>query len=215
MDYRIIVALTLMAATAAGVAQAPGRGPLQMEIAGVRLGMPLTQARAAVAGSYRCDAQAGALTFEQKVGDEVKKRRTGNDGRWGGGEGTSFLQCAGRNGEELKLTVAETASGAVVDEIRLHLQKSRFDATEVYAQVRARYGAPSFVSGKTFASWCNAGEKCTGNLLLAQGPMLIADNGAYGVTVEADRGDRAQAADAAAVQAAADRLAPKKSKAAL
>lgn len=188
-------------------ATAVARSPLALDVAGVRLGMPIAQARAALGATWRCVPQKGETTFEQKVADEVHRRRTGSTGRWGGGLGVSFDRCTGPAGEELTISYAEVAGGAVVDEFRLSLPRGRFDAAEVRRGLLAKFGRPT-VSDAGDGSWCDAGYRCDQAFVFTEGPKVALTENPWAVVAEGRRGNRAKTADAAAVTAAADREAP-------
>lgn len=210
MIYRTAVACAL-ALTTAVAAQTAKRDPMTMEGAGVRLAMPYAQAKAgAEALGYSCQPFGKALTFDERVAKAV-------DGRKGvstwlrAGTGTSELTCVGPSGESLRIFLAQPRGGAVVDRFELRFDGSRSDLAAVRRQLAERYGAPAAGRpGRT--DWCMA-ARCEG-LTFAKSPTFSVDTlGA--ISVMATWGSRATEAEAAAVEAAADRVAPKRAGGAL
>jgi hypothetical protein len=189
------------------------RRPLTLDVAGVRLGMPVAQVRSALATAWKCRFQPGETTFRQKVEDEVRKRRTGSSGRWGGGEGVSSESCVGPGGEELVVRYAEVEGGAVVDGFTLTLSRDRFRNEEVMRGLLAKFGRPTRPLADGGGYWCAPGDRCSG-ILLSEGPIVQVVDAVTAVVVEGARGSCARDADQAAVMAAADRQAPKSSNAA-
>ncbi|PZU73876.1 MAG: hypothetical protein DI530_16960 [Sphingomonas sp.] len=189
------------------------RGPMALDVAGVRLGMPVAQVRTALAGGWKCRSQPGETTFRQKVEDEVRKRRTGSSGRWGGGEGISSDACVGPGGEELVIRYAEVEGGPIVDGFTLSLSRDRFRREEVIRGLLAKFGRPMRPLADGGGYWCVPGARCSG-LLLSEAPIVQVVDASTAVIAEGARGSRARDADQAAVMAAADRQAPKRSNAA-
>ena len=189
------------------------RSPLALDVAGVRLGMPIAEARTALRGGWRCRPATASLSFAQQVADEVSKRRTGSTGRWGGGEAVESDDCTGPGGEKLRVGYAETAAGTVVDGFSLSLSHDRFVADDVRRGLLAKFGPPTIVR-QDGGLWCDAGYRCDLAQVFVEGPKVELLDNVYAVVVEGGRGNRARKADAAAVMAAADRQAPKRSGAA-
>lgn len=194
-------------------APAGSRDPMSLDMAGVRLGMPIAQVRSALAAGWRCRSEPGAPTFAQKVEDEVRKRRTGSSGRWGGGQGVSSERCVGPGGEELAIRYAQVEGGAIVDYFTLNLSHDRFEADGVIRGLLAKFGRPTRFLAQGGGQWCVPGVRCAGTLL-SEGPTVMVSDAGTAVIAEGERGSRAEEADQAAVMAAADRSAPKKSSAA-
>lgn len=189
------------------------RGPMALDVAGVRLGMPVAQVRTALAGGWTCRSQPGETTFRQKVEDEVRKRRTGSSGRWGGGEGISSDGCIGPGGEQLVIRYAEVEGGPIVDGFTLSLSSDRFKRDEVMRGLLSKFGRPTRPLADGGGYWCVPGARCSG-LLLSETPIVQVVDASTAVIAEGSRGARAREADLTAVMAAADRQAPKRSNAA-
>lgn len=215
----IIAALTLLnilplagSASAQKPVPAPRRGPMTMDVAGVRLGMTKVEALAVtVAASYRCLPVGNRQSFEEQVKDEVVRRQGRYPDLSGPRSGTGQLVCQGPSGEQLTLSLAQVRSGDIVDELRFLVDPKRVDPQALKVQVATRYGRPS-VGVPTAGSWCDAGYECRG-LTFSKGPIFVVDT-ASGLDIMAGRGSLAQDADKAAVAAEAARRAPAKSKAA-
>ncbi|GAA0455328.1 hypothetical protein [Sphingomonas molluscorum] len=188
------------------------RGPMQMDVAGVRLGMSLPQAQAAAtAASYACRPYGKELTFDEQV-DKEAKRRAGQSDPFRQGTGTMQLECKGPDGEDLRIDFAQMHTGPVVDEYRLQIPGARIDLPAVRRQLAAKYGRPT-VGNDTLGSWCGAGYRCGEGVVFSEGPIVVI-NAMTSVDIMATRGKRARTADEAAVAAAADAAAPKKTRAA-
>jgi hypothetical protein len=194
-------------------AAAPARTVASLDVAGVRLGMPKAQADAALAAaSYECKPFGREDTFEERVEDEVTRRRGGTV-PWGQvGSGPREMNCEGPNGEELKVEWAQVRGGPIVDEFRLIVDPKRVDQQALRSQALTKYGKPT-VGTPMLGSWCDPGYECRGGLVFSVGPVLMVD-AANGLDIMAGRGKRAHDADDAAVIAEATRLAPAKSNAA-
>ncbi|GAA0460194.1 hypothetical protein [Sphingomonas molluscorum] len=208
-----LLAITVLSVVPAHAQSASeGRGPMQMDVAGVRLGMPLAQAQAAAtAGSYVCRPYGRKLTFEEQV-DKEAKRRVGRSDPFRQGTGTMQLECKGPGGADLRIDVAQLRSGPVVDSYRLQIPGAGIDLAAVRRQLAAKYGRPT-VGNDTLGSWCDAGYRCGEGVVFSEGPITVVD-AMTSVDIMATRGKRARAADEAAVAAAADAVAPKKTRAA-
>lgn len=194
-------------------AAAPARTVASLDVAGVRLGMPKAQADAALAAaSYRCTPFGREHTFEERVEDEVTRRRGGTV-PWGQvGSGPREMNCEGPNGEALKVEWVQVRGGPIVDEFRLIVDPKRVDQQALRSQALAKYGKPT-AGTPTLGSWCDPGYECRGGLVFSVGPILMVD-ASNGLDIMAGRGKRAHDADDAAVIAEATRLAPAKSNAA-
>lgn len=208
-------AAATFASVATGAAQtaapqaAPARAPMSMDAAGVRLGITSAQVKAALRGTYRCDFTANALTFVQKVEVEVDRRRGRSTfGREGTGVWGAY--CKGPNGEDMKVFFAQTPTGDAVDSLSLFLPTRNVSRENLLRQVAARYGRPPFGDARN-GCWAAARTDC---FVSADGPKFATVDNGTSLTLLAERGGRARRADEAAVQAAADRIAPKKSRAA-
>ena len=206
----LLAAAVLSSAPAYAQRTPAQHGPMQMDVAGVRLSMPLEHAKAALSSSYRCDTSTGEATFAQQVQDEVNKRRSGSSGRWGGGRGTARDECIGANGERLTIRYVEGPGGAIVDRLSLALPHDRFERAEMKRALLAKFGRPS-IADSDYSYWCDADYRCDSASEYVEGPQFRLDDVMNAVRVEATRGGRAHEADLAAVQAAADRIAPRKS----
>lgn len=187
----------------------PSTSPMAMDVAGVRLGMPFEQVRAALAGTYRCDVSRNALTFADLVQDEVTKRR-GAIPAWREGTGVYGALCKGPNGEDLKVFFAQAESGSVVRRFTLLIPTTGVDRADLLRQLAAKYGKPNRGEMNN-GCWIEAGEFCG---ILTKGPMFTIQDLSTAVSIVGERGKAAENADEAAIAAAADRIAPKKSKAA-
>lgn len=186
--------------------------PLSMDVAGVRLGMPIERARAALAAaSYSCRPFGSEADFAARVAAEVKSR-TGARGPVPHTAGTMQFDCRGPNGEGLTVRFAQTEAGGVVDDFALRIDGRTVDLPAVRRQLTAKYGRPR-IGDELRGSWCDAGYRCGEGVIFSEGPTVIIDT-SNAVTILAARGTRAGEADAAAVRAAADRLTPKKTRAA-
>lgn len=193
----------------APAASVPHRSPLSLDVAGARLGMPHEQAKAAVAGIYRCETISNAPTFAEKVGDEVKKRRGQEAFRWGG-TGVAEMDCKGPAGERLQLIFANGSMGPVVAVINFDAPLATVDRDAAVRQLAAKYGAPPI--GKFgHGCWVESGNYCG---LVEAGAKFSVEVDQSVIHINADRGISAKAADETAIQAAADRIAPKRNRAA-
>lgn len=188
---------------------APATSPLTMDVAGLRLGMPFDQARAAVASAYRCEVERTSATFSDRVATEVEKRR--GVSRWGsGGSGVYDMLCKGANQEDLKVFFEHGENGPVVDRFTLLIPTTMVGKADLLRQIATKYGRPP--SGTVGdGCWTERGERCG---LLTDGPKFLVRDLATVVSIVGERGRRAKAAEEVAVMAAADRIAPKNSKAA-
>lgn len=211
----IIFALTALACAGAAEAQTtrraaptalpPGRGPLAMDVAGVRLGMSLAAAEGALAGTYRCRREKGYQTFQQLVDLEVAKRRGGGLGFPPQGTGVGNLFCDGPTGESLRVSMAQTASGPVVDQFQLSIPTNRVDPAALVRQIETRYGRPT--SGTVAnGAWCSG--PCSPLISMQPGAVITTSLSGSSLQILGTRGQIAGEADEAAVKAAADRLSP-------
>ncbi len=192
---------------------APARaGVMSMDVAGVRLGMPLEQATAALRDAgYLCHDQGmREQSFADAVAKEVDKRR-GRAEFFDKDTAVAEITCDGRGGEQLSIFFAQPAGGSVVDELSLHLPGDRFATADVMRQVETKYGRPTVGTVRS-GKWCDPGYRC-GQGGLSDGPIIFTDIGTN-ATISAMRGLRASKADDAAVMAEADRIAPKSARAA-
>ncbi|MBP2513817.1 hypothetical protein [Sphingomonas sp. PvP018] len=207
----IIAAVTM---TPSAQAQTPraGLSPLRIDVAGVRLGMPIEQVRTALAtASYACRPFGNEADFAARVAREVKSR-TGARGEVPYTTGTMQLDCRGPNGEGLTVTFAQTQAGSVVDGYGLAIDGRTIDLPALRRQLTSKYGRPTVGTGMR-GSWCDAGYRCGDGMVFSEGPTVIIDT-TTSVSINATRGGRADKADDASVMAAADRLVPKKTRAA-
>ena len=214
-NMTIMAAAAALLAPSAGQAQSPGRAPARSiestDVAGVRLEMTRQQAEAALAGTYRCDRPAPGLSYAELVQDEVTRRRGGTI-PWGrDGSGIQWIECRGPGREKLLVWFAQTPAGPVVREVSLQASAEGLDIPDVRRQLAAKYGRPT-LGDDVRGVHCNAGYRC-GDGSNVDGPHLSVDTYS-GLFIKLLRGQRAQAADDAAVLAAADRIAPKRSGAA-
>jgi hypothetical protein len=213
MKSTIASVIVLMAVTPTARAQTPraGLGPMRIDVAGVRLGMPIEQVRTALAAaSYGCRPFGNEADFAARVAAEVKSR-TGSRGPVPYTTGTMQLDCRGPNGEGLTVTFAQVRTGSVVDGYGLSIDGRTVDLPALRRQLTARYGRRT-VGTDVRGSWC-AGYRCGDGMVFSEGPTVIIDT-STGVAINATRGTRAEKADDDAVMAAADRLVPKKTRAA-
>lgn len=178
--------------------------PLVMDVAGVRLGMPLAAVQAALAGTYRCSTYQVA-SFRQLVEREVRKRKGVPDGFGPDGTTVGNLTCQGPAGEHLRLFMAQTPAGEVVDRIDLTVSTDRVDLATLLAQVEAKYGRPTEGTPAN-GSWCTG--RCGGDLTMEPDPRITVRSDASSLKILGSRGRNARLADEAAVKAAAAREAP-------
>lgn len=208
----LIVAVLSVTAPAAAVPAPAGMSPLRMDVAGVRLAMPIEQVRTALAAaSYACRPFGNEADFGARVAAEVKDR-TGTKGTVPYTSGTMQLDCRGPNGEGLTIHFAQVRSGSIVDDYSLRIDGRTVDLPALRRQLVGRYGRP-MVGTELRGSWCDAGYRCGESMVFSEGPTVIIDT-TNAVTINATRGTRAEKADDAAVMAAADRLVPRKTRAA-
>lgn len=181
-----------------------GAGPLAMDVAGVRLGMPLTPVQAALAGTYRCSTYRSA-SFRQQVEREVRKRKGIPDGFGPDGLAVGDLTCKGPAGEYLRLFMAQTPTGEIVDRIDLTVSTDRVDPAALVRQVEGKYGRPT-EGTPAYGSWCTG--RCGGDLTMEPNPRITVRSDASSLKILGSRGRLARLADEAAVKAAAAREAP-------
>ena len=205
-----VMALSL--ATAPAMAQkarlaaqpASSATPLAMDVAGVRLGMPLAAVQAALAGTYRCSTYQSA-SFRQLVEREVRKRKGIPDGFGPDGTAVGDLTCQGPAGEYPRLFMAQTPAGEIVDRIDLTVSTKRVDLATLVGQVEAKYGRPT-EGVPSNGSWCIT--RCGGDLTMEPDPRITVRSDAWSLKIFGTRGSNARLADEAAVKAAAAREAP-------
>ncbi|PZT90553.1 MAG: hypothetical protein DI625_17635 [Sphingomonas sp.] len=213
MIRTMTIATMLLLAVPASAKPAPaGMSPLRMDVAGVRLAMPIEQVRTALAAaSYSCKPFGNESDFAARVAAEVKDR-TGARGPVPYTTGTMQFDCHGLNGEGLTIRFAQVQAGSIVDNFSLRIDGRTVDLPALRKQLAAKYGRPT-VGTDLRGSWCDAGYRCGDGMVFSEGPTIIIDT-SNAVTINATRGTRASKADDAAIMAAADRLVPKKSRAA-
>lgn len=214
MKSTIATIIALLTVTSAVQAQAPraGLSPMRIDVAGVRLGMRIEQVRTALAAaSYACRPFGNEADFAARVAREVKSR-TGARGEVPYTTGTMQLDCKGPNGEGLTVTFAQAQTGSVVDGYGLNIDGRTVDLPALRRQLAAKYGRPK-VGTELRGSWCDVGYPCGESMVFSEGPTVIIDT-TTSVSINATCGTRADKADDAAVMAAADRLVPKKTRAA-
>lgn len=205
-----VMALSL--ATAPAMAQkarlaaqpASSANPLAMDVAGVRLGMPLAAVQAALAGTYRCSIYQSA-SFRQLVEREVRKRKGIPDGFGPDGTTVGDLTCQGPAGEYLRLFMAQTPAGEIVDRLDLTVSTKRVDLATLVGQVEAKYSRPTEGTPAN-GSWCIT--RCGGDLTMEPDPRITVRSDAWSLKIFGTRGRNARLADEAAVKAAAAREAP-------
>lgn len=213
MIRTLTISTVLLLAVPASAKPAPaGMSPLRMDVAGVRLAMPIEQVRTALAAaSYSCKPFGNESDFAARVAAEVKDR-TGARGPVPYTTGTMQFDCHGPNGEGLTIRFAQVQAGSIVDNFSLRIDGRTVDLPALRKQLAAKYGRPT-VGTELRGSWCDAGYRCGEGMVFSEGPTIIIDT-SNGVTIDATRGTRASKADDAAIMAEADRLVPKKSRAA-
>lgn len=214
MNPRIATIIAAMIITPSVRAQAPraGLSPMRLDVAGIRLGMPIGQVRTALAAaSYACRPFGNEADFASRVAAEVKSR-TGARGPVPYTTGTMQFDCRGPNGEGLTVTFAQVRTGSIVDGYALSIDGRTVDLPALRRQLTAKYGRPK-VGTELRGSWCDAGYRCGDGMVFSEGPTVIIDT-STAVTINGTRGTRAERADDAAVMAEADRLVPKKTGAA-
>ena len=116
MIRTMTIATMLLLAVPASAKPAPaGMSPLRMDVAGVRLAMPIEQVRTALAAaSYSCKPFGNESDFAARVAAEVKDR-TGARGPVPYTTGTMQFDCHGLNGEGLTIRFAQVQAGSIVD----------------------------------------------------------------------------------------------------
>lgn len=213
MIRTMTIATMLLLAVPASAKPAPaGMSPLRMDVAGVRLAMPIEQVRTALAAaSYNCKPFGNEADFAARVAAEVKDR-TGARGPVPYTSGIMQFDCRGPNGEGLTIHFAQVQAGSIVDDFSLRIDGRTVDLPALRKQLAAKYGRPT-VGTELRGSWCDAGYRCGEGMVFSEGPTISIDT-SNAVAIHATRGTRASKADDAAVMAAADRLVPKKSRAA-
>ncbi len=203
----MLVLSSMQAEPAAGQARAAaekpmsGRGPMAMDVAGVRLGMPLAATQAALAATYRCETRRAA-SFRQLVDREVAQRRGVPEGFGPAGKAVHELACEGPSGEYLRLFMAQTPAGEVVDRIDLAIPTDRVDEAQVVRQLESKFGRPTEGTAAN-GSWCVGKCSYVGDL-----PKVFTSSSGRYVKIMGDRGGVARRADEAAVTAVAAREAP-------
>ncbi|MFH8651972.1 hypothetical protein ACH37Y_04555 [Sphingomonas paucimobilis] len=178
--------------------------PLAMDVAGVRLGMLLAAAQTALAGTYRCSTYRVA-SFRQLVEREVRKRKGIPDGFGPDGTAVGDLTCQGPAGEHLRLFMAQTPAGEIIDRIDLTVSTKRIDLATLVAQVEGKYGRPTEGTPAN-GSWCST--RCGADLTMEPDPRITVMSDASSLKILGSRGRNARLADEAAVKAAAVREAP-------
>lgn len=208
-----LIVAALSATVPAAAAPVPsGMSPSRMDVAGVRLAMPIEQVRNALAAaSYVCRPFGNETDFAARVAAEVKDR-TGARDPVRRSTGTMQFDCRGPSGEGLTVRFAQVRSGSIVDEISLRIDGRTVDLPALRRQLLAKYGRPT-VGDASKGSWCDGGYRCGEGLVFSEGPIVVIGT-ATSITIDAGRGVRARRADEAAVMAAADRLTPRKFRAA-
>lgn len=187
--------------TTAGEPTSAGRGPMAMDVAGVRLGMPLDSTQAALAATYRCEIRRAA-SFRQLVDREVAQRRGVPEGFGPAGRAVHELTCQGPSGEYLRLFMAQTPAGEVVDRIDLAIPTDRVDEAQIVRQIEGKFGRPTEGTAAN-GSWCVGRCSYIGDL-----PKVFTSSGGRYVKIMGDRGGNARRADEAVVKAVAAREAP-------
>jgi hypothetical protein len=167
--------------------------------------MPVRAAEAALAGTYRCDAPIRERSYRQLVDIEVKKRRGTSEIFGPAGAARGELICNGPSGEYLRVFMAQTPAGEVVDKIDLTVPYARVDKAALVRQVDAKYGRPTAGSAAN-GSWC--ATSCGSDFTMEPGPRVTTMDMGSGLKILASRGMNARRADEAAVKAAADLEAP-------
>ena len=178
--------------------------PLAMDVAGIHLGMPLAAVQAALAGTYRCSTYQVA-SFRQLVEREVRKRKGIPDGFGPNGTAVGDLTCQGPAGEHLRLFMAQTPAGEIVDRIDLTVSTKRVDLATLLAQVEGKYGRPTEGTPAN-GSWCIT--RCGGDLTMEPNPRITVRSDAWSLKIFGTRGSNARLADEATVKTAAASEAP-------
>lgn len=195
-------------ARSAGRASPPvssGSDPLSMDVAGVRLGMPLAAAQAALSATYSCDRSLREASFQQRVEREVNKRRGVAEGFPPTGGAVGQMTCTGPSGEHLRLFMAQVPTGTVVDRIDLYIRTDRVDPAALVRQVTTKYGRPSEGTAAN-GSWCVS--RCGYDLTMEPGPRITVMSDASSFKILGSRGRSARQADDAAVNSMAARKVP-------
>lgn len=182
-----------------------GSDPLSMDVAGVRLGMPLAAAQAALSTTYRCDRSLSDASFQQRVEREVNKRRGVAEGFPPTGGAVGEMTCTGPSGEQLRIFMAQVSTGTVVDRIDLYIQTDRVDPAALVRQVETKYGRPSEGTAAN-GSWCVS--RCGYDLTMEPDPRITVRSDASSFKILGSRGRSARQADDAAVKALAARQMP-------
>lgn len=191
--------------------------PLEMDIAGVKLGMDWEEAEQLItAANYTCRTIGTTKTFQEKVEAELRSRK-GEFDAFPKQSGVHFIQCKGNSGEKLSVELAYPETGPVVHTMTLVVSSEQFDLARFEEQVAAKYGAPSGGNLKD-GVWCfNGATRCGG--LVEANPYFrtIAQQGFGGVAsyqIIAERGNSVVKAEKEAVTLEVDRRLPKSGSAA-
>ncbi len=182
-----------------------GSDPLSMDVAGVRLGMPLAAAQAALSTTYSCDRSLRDASFQQRVEREVNKRRGVAEGFPPTGGAVGEMTCTGPSGEHLRLFMAQVSTGTVVDRIDLYIRSDRVEPAALVRQVETKYGRPSEGTVAN-GSWCIS--RCGYDLTMEPDPRITVKSDASSLKILGSRGRNARLADDAAVKAMAARQVP-------
>lgn len=211
--WNLLVAYSLtIAALAPQSGQAvAAKSVMSFDIAGVGLGMSYAQVKAALAGAYRCQDFGYEPTFAEDLASEIK-RRHGETVVWGPSSGRSALECTGPAAETLKISFSQDENGAVVKEISFFVEARVVAKAAFLKQIAAKFGKPSLGSPQD-GSWCDPGYRCGGIFALIEGPVFSVNATGDTMRIMASRGLRGDRARKAALEAAANRVAPKRTKA--
>jgi hypothetical protein len=102
----------------------------------------------------------------------------------------------------IRVGIAQTASGPVVDKFQLSIPTNRVDPAALIRQIETRYGRPTTGTAANGA-WCS--DRCSP---LETSPAIRTTLSGSSLQILGKRGQLADDADKAAVKAAADRISP-------
>lgn len=172
MSFRSIACLALTLVNTAAAAQKPQSGPMQLDVAGVRLDMTPAQAKAAlIAAGYRITAENRGESFEQSV-RKVADSRLGRPRTFPKGVSFTGIDAIGPRMETVDVHFVQRPDGSTVGAVWAKIPEESMTAGAFIAQAIGKYGAPGaarFNHAEMF--WCakEAGSNC-GRLAAATGP---------------------------------------------
>lgn len=193
------------------LAALPAHDVMRMDIAGVKLGMPLAEAKAEVERrGYQCKIGTGSIfTFEQRVQAEIARRKSVVYRPRYDEMAPASTECEGTKGEQLELFTRATRQGYFIKDIKMVIPRDKFNFDEVIAQIGTKFGKPTFGTVST-GTWCPNPTGCDG-----LGEPQFRTTLYSTLNIMGFSGSRVTDADETDVIAEADRRAPKAGAAAL